>query len=240
MDVRVTELRKSYGPTRALDGVSIDLRSGSVHTVLGENGSGKSTLIKALSGVVIPDGGSVTIDGRPVRSFSPRAAQGHGVQTVFQEILVAPNRSIVENVHLGYHGYLRARDGRGEQERRTEALFTELGVPEGDVRMEAGLAPLYVQQLTVIARALVRRPRVLVLDEPTAALGLVERDALFRIVRRLRSEGVLVIFVSHRMDEVMDVSDRVTVLRSGRVVGQVERAELSPARLLGLMSPERA
>jgi ribose transport system ATP-binding protein len=238
MDVDVTDLRKSYGPTRALDGVSVTFHGGSVHTVLGENGSGKSTLIKALAGVVVPDGGSITIDGAPVRRFSPRAAQGHGVQTVFQEILTAPNRSIAENVFLGHHGYLRAKAGRDEQERRTQALFADLGAPETDVRQEAGLVPLYLQQLTVIARALLREPRVLILDEPTAALGLLERDALFTIVRRLRDQGVLVVFVSHRMDEVMDISDRVTVLRSGRVVGQVERTDLSPALLLGLMAPE--
>jgi len=238
MQVRVAELRKSYGPTRALDAVSVDFQAGSVHTILGENGSGKSTLIKALSGVVVPDAGSITVDGTPVVTFSPRAAQRHGVQTVFQEILTAPNRSLVENVYLGYHGYLRARASTAEQVQRTRDLFAELGAPETDVRSEAGLVPLYIQQLAVIARALLREPRVLILDEATAALGLLERDALFTIVRRLRGQGVLVIFVSHRMDEVLEISDRVTVLRSGRVVGNVERADLSPAVLLGLMAPE--
>jgi ribose transport system ATP-binding protein len=238
MLLTVTELRKSYGPTRALDAVSVDFQGGSVHTVLGENGSGKSTLIKSLSGVTVPDGGTIAIDGTPIRRFSPRAAQGHGVQTCFQEILVAPNRSLLENVFLGYHDVLRHRHPRAELERRARDLFAELGAPDTDVHAEAGTVPLFIQQLTVIARALVREPRILILDEPTAALGLLERNHLFDIVRRLRAGGTLVIFVSHRMDEVMEISDRVTVLRSGRVVGHVERDRLAPTLLLQMMAPE--
>ena len=238
MLLTVTDLRKSYGPTRALDAVSVTFHGGSVHTVLGENGSGKSTLIKSLSGVIVPDGGTIAIDDALIRRFSPRTAQHHGIQTCFQEILVAPNRSLLENVFLGYHGYLRHRHPRAELERRARDLFAELGVPGTDIEAEAGTVPLYIQQLTVIARALIREPRILILDEPTAALGLLERNHLFDIVRRLRAAGTLVIFVSHRMDEVMEISDRVTVLRSGKVVDHVERAGLSPALLLQLMAPE--
>jgi ribose transport system ATP-binding protein len=238
VQVRVDGLSKHYGPTRALDSVSIEFAGGTVHTVLGENGSGKSTLIKALSGVVVPDAGSIAIDGERVRRASPRAAQEHGLQTVFQEVLTAPNRSIVENVFLGYHGYLRARASRSQQLRRTRELFAELGAPDVDVTAEAGSVPLLAQQIAVIARALLREPRALILDEATAALGLVERDALFDVVRRMRSEGVLVIFVSHRMDEVMGISDRVTVLRSGRVVDHVQRDAMSPDHLLRLMAPQ--
>lgn len=236
--VRVDGLSKSYGPTQALDEVSVDFRGGSVHTVLGENGSGKSTLIKALSGVVVPDAGSIWVDDVPVRRFDPRTALDHGVVTVFQEILTAPNRSIMENVYLGYHGYLRDRVSPVEQARRTHELFAELGVPDVDIDAEAGSVPLLVQQITVIARALLREPRVLILDEGTAALGLVERDALFEVVKHLRAGGALIIFVSHRMDEVMEISDRVTVLRSGRVVDHVERDGLTAEHLLDLMAPE--
>ena len=238
LEVRVDGLSKSYGPTQALDDVAVEFRGGSVHTVLGENGSGKSTLIKALSGVVVPDAGSISIDGAPVRRFSPRASLDNGVVTVFQEILTAPNRSIMENVYLGYHGYRRDRVPRSEQERQTRELFAELGVPDVDIHAEADSVPLLLQQIAVIARALLREPRVLILDEGTAALGLVERDALFEVIGRLRSDGVLIIFVSHRMDEVMEISDRVTVLRSGRVVDHVERDGLSPEHLLDLMAPE--
>ena len=238
MRVRVDDLSKSYGPTQALDSVTVDFEGGTVHTVLGENGSGKSTLIKALSGVVVPDAGSITIGDDRLRKATPRAAQDQGIQTVFQEILVAPNRSVTENVFLGYHPYLKARASRDEMERRTRELFAELGVDDVDLRAEAGQLPLLMQQLTVIARALVREPNVLILDEATAALGLVERDALFEVVRKLRADGALVIFVSHRMDEVMEISDRVTVLRSGLVVDHVGRDDLSPALLLRLMAPE--
>jgi len=237
MRVRVDDLSKSYGPTQALDSVSVEFAGGTVHTVLGENGSGKSTLIKALSGVVVPDVGSISVADERLRKASPRTAQAHGIETVFQEVLVAPNRPVFENVYLGYHPYLRARASREQQVQRTQELFGLLGSPDTDVRAEAGELPLLLQQITVIARALLREPRVLILDEATAALGLVERDALFEVVARLRADGALVIFVSHRMDEVMEISDRVTVLRSGRVVDTVAREGLEPAYLLKLMAP---
>jgi len=238
--IRIAELSKSFGPTHALRSVSIDLEAGSVHTILGENGSGKSTLIKALSGVVAPDAGSIAIDGTEVRLASPRDAQALGIHTVFQEILTAPNRSLVDNVHLGFHPWLRRRTGPAEQVRRTRELFAALGITDVDVTAEAGEVPLFVQQVTVIARALLRDPQVLVLDEATAALGLAERRALFDVIRGLRAAGAVVVFVSHRLDEVVEVSDTITVLRSGRVVGQVGRADASAAVLLGLMAPEAA
>jgi ribose transport system ATP-binding protein len=238
--IRIAELSKSFGPTRALRSVTIDLEAGTVHTILGENGSGKSTLIKTLAGVVAPDAGTISIDGVEARLTSPRAAQALGIHTVFQEILTAPNRSLVDNVHLGFHPWLRRRTNPAEQARRTRDLFASLGVPDVDVTAEAGEVPLYVQQATVIARALLRQPRVLILDEATAALGLSERRALFDVIRALRQAGVVIVFVSHRLDEVVDISDTVTVLRSGRVVGQVDAADASAAVLLGLMAPEAA
>lgn len=238
--VRIADLSKSFGQTRALRSVSIDLHGGTVHTILGENGSGKSTLIKALSGVVTPDSGTISIDDTEVRLTSPRAAHARGIHTVFQEILTAPNRSLVENVHLGSHPWLRSHSSLGEQTRRTRELFGSLGIPKEDVTQEAGAVPLYVQQVTVIARALLREPLMLILDEPTAALGLSERQALFNVIRRLREEGVVVVFVSHRLDEVVDISDIITVLRNGSVVGQVAREEASSAVLLALLAPEAA
>ncbi len=238
--VSITELSKSFGPTRALRSVSLELQGGTVHTILGENGSGKSTLIKTLSGVVAPDSGRIAIDGGAVRLTSPRAAQARGIQTVFQEILTAPNRSIVENEHQGYHPFLRPRSDPREQERRTREILGSLGITEVDVTAEAGTEPLFIQQVTVIARALLREPRLLILDEATAALGLSERRALFDVIRGLRAAGVAVVFVSHRLDEVVEISDTVTVLRSGQVVGRVARGDATPARLLALMAPAAA
>lgn len=204
MQLLVDSLSKSFGSTQALIEASVDFAGGTVHTILGENGSGKSTLIKALSGVVVPDAGRIVVDGEDLDEHHPSAAQARGIQTVFQEVLVAPNRSVVENVFLGYHGYWRDRASAAEQEQRTRELFAKLEAPDTDITEECGRLPLLAQQLTVIARALVREPRVLVLDEATAALGLVERDALFRVIDQMREEGILVIFVSHRMDEVME------------------------------------
>lgn len=238
--VHIAQLSKSFGPTQALRSVDIDLHGGSVHTILGENGSGKSTLIKALSGVVAPDAGRIAIDATEVRLSSPRAAQALGIHTVFQEILTTPNRSLTENVHLGFHPWLRDRSSAADQARRTRELFESLGITDVDVAAEAGDVPLYVQQVTVIARALLRSPRMLILDEATAALGMGERRALFEVIRRLREDGAVIVFVSHRLDEVIEISDTITVLRSGRVVGHVPRAEATPAALLALMAPERA
>jgi len=230
-------LSKSFGPTQALVDVDVEFVGGTVHTVLGENGSGKSTLVKALSGVVVPDSGTIEIDGSIVSQFAPRIMQLRGIETVFQEVLTAPNRSIVENVYLGYHGLWRDRLSRAAQKRSSQEILELLGAPGLDVRQETGTVPLFVQQLTVIARALVREPRALILDEATAALGLAERNALFEIIRELRDRDVLVVFVSHRMDEILEISDRVTVLRNGSVVDHVDRDHLEPSVLLRLMAP---
>jgi ribose transport system ATP-binding protein len=236
--LEIAQLSKRYGETVALDGASVTFAAGSVHTIMGENGSGKSTLVKLLSGIVLPDRGEIRVDGRPFGGRSPRAFQDAGFATVFQEVLVAPDRTVADNVLLGHDGLLRRRLPRGARRttaRDALALCTPTTV---DPDAEAGHLPLATQQLVVLARALVRRPRILILDEVTAALDFTDRETVFTLIERLAREGCLVLFISHRMDEVMRLSHRITILRGGKVVETLDRADATPELLLARMAPE--
>jgi ribose transport system ATP-binding protein len=231
-------ISKRYGETIALQDVSITFDAGHVHTVLGENGSGKSTLVKLLSGVVQPNAGEIRVGGRSTRLADPDAARQQGIATVFQEVLLAPERTVLENIFMGYDGLLRRRIAlRQRRDVATRALARISRTPL-DLDARGGEVPLARQQLIVIARALIREPRILILDEVTAALDFADRDVLFDAIRTFVAGGRLVLFISHRMDEVQRLSDRVTVLRSGRAIETLEGAAITPARLLRLMIPD--
>ncbi len=238
--LEVQDLSKSYGETRALDGVSIAFESASVHAILGENGSGKSTLVKLLAGIVPPTRGRVLIDGRPLQAFTPASAQAAGIATVFQEVLIAPDRSVTDNILLGCDGlFRRAIAASRRRDEAATALARITGTPI-DLDAPAGGLPLAVRQLIVFARALVRKPHALILDEVTAALDFADREAVFRTMENFASEGGLVLFISHRMDEVMRLARRVSVLRSGILVETLNAAQTSPDELLRLMAPAAA
>jgi ribose transport system ATP-binding protein len=215
----MTAIAKSFGPTAALRGVDLDVRPGEVHALVGENGAGKSTLVKVLSGAVLADRGAMTLDGRPYVPRDPADARRQGVAMVYQELTLAPHLSVEANVMLGLEpatfGFLRT----GELRRRVVQALAVLEHPE--IRPEspvAGLSPA-AQQLVEIARALLVDVRVLVLDEPTAALSQADAQRLFALVRRLRDRGVSVIYISHFLEEVEAIADRFTVLRDGLTVG---------------------
>jgi ABC-type sugar transport system ATPase subunit len=233
----VAGLAKSFGATRALRSCAFELRAGEVHAVVGENGSGKSTLVKILSGVHRPDAGRIVLGGEAVRPRrTPRDAQDAGIVTVFQEVLVVGPQSVLANVWLGSDGLFRARVPSAEKRARAEKALGELlgAVPPLDAPVES--LSLSSRQACCIARALVRSPRVLILDESTSALDVVTRDRLFAVVRRLCAEGTAVVFISHRMDEIEELADRVTVLRSGETVATVARGEASTDQLVRLMT----
>jgi len=235
--VRVSGLSKAFGATLALRSASFELAAGQVHALVGENGSGKSTLVKILSGVHAPDAGAVEVAGiEGGAPRTPRAAQEHGVVTVFQEVLVAEARSVLDNVWLGVDGLFRARIPRREKRARAgEALAELLGAPL-DLDTPVEELSLSDRQACAIVRALLRRPRVLILDEATSALDVATRDRLFRIVGRLSREGAGVVFITHRMDEIREIGDRITVMRSGETVGVLERGAWTPRELVRLMT----
>ncbi|MFI8595355.1 sugar ABC transporter ATP-binding protein [Microbacterium sp. NPDC078428] len=207
-------LSKSFGPFTALSGVSLEVQPGQVHAIMGENGAGKSTLIKALSGLHTPSSGEIRFDGRPVRIESPTQATALGIRTVFQELHIAPNLSVAENIMLGSAPTVAGLVDRRRMRSDSREVLARLGV-DLDVDARAGRLSRSEQQLIEIARSLMGQARCLILDEPTASLGEAESRRLLDIVRRLTSEGVGVIYVSHRMHEVLEIADIVTVLRDG-------------------------
>ena len=236
----VDDLAKSFGPTKALRTCSLELRGGEVHALMGENGSGKSTLVKILAGVHRPDQGRIELAGRPVAPRDPRQAIGSGVATVFQEVQCVPGQSVLDNLWLGTDGVVRRARGAGldPEERRARAgqVLAELLGTCPDLDAPAGSLSLSERQALAIGRSLLREPKVLILDEATSALDVATRDRLFAACRGLTARGGAVLFISHRMDEVQQIADRVTVLRSGESVGTLEKEQADIATLVHLMT----
>lgn len=236
----IENVSKRYGETVALSDATIAFRAGTVHTILGENGSGKSTMVKLLSGIVQPDGGTMRFDGRPLSGTCPADFQAAGFATVFQEVLIAPDRTVTDNILLGLDGAIRRKVPRNRRRETAAAALSRIAVTEVPLDAPAGSLPLAAQQLIVLARAVVRKPRVLILDEVTAALDYADREAVFKLMRQLASEGSLLLFITHRMDEVMSLSDRISILRSGKVIKTEDCGVSTPAELLKAMAPQTA
>jgi rhamnose transport system ATP-binding protein len=209
---------KSFGSVRALEDAAIELHAGEAHGLVGENGAGKSTLVKLLAGVYRPDAGWLLLDGEELRLSGPADARAAGIAVIYQEPTLFPDLSVAENIFMGRQPLARGRriDAR-ELRRRVEGLMERLGVPLDPSRPARGLS-IADQQIVEIAKALSFQARVIVMDEPTAALSGAEVARLFSVVRALREQGAAVLFVSHRLDEVFTLCQRVTVMRDGRHV----------------------
>ncbi|MFM7101987.1 MAG: sugar ABC transporter ATP-binding protein, partial [Verrucomicrobiota bacterium] len=212
-------IAKTFGAVRALKGVSFDLRAGEVHALLGENGAGKSTLIKVITGAHRPDSGTLRLAGEELADLTPARAHRLGIACIYQQPALFPDLTIAENLALRLEppGPWRRVDGRGRAERARRCL-DRLGVDLPPAREVSGLS-MPEQQLVEIAAALGAGARVLILDEPTASLTRQEQERLFEVVRDLRRDGVGLVYISHRLEEIFALADRVTVLRDGQSVG---------------------
>jgi len=228
-------IEKRFGGVQALKGVDFDLDQGEVHALVGENGAGKSTLIKILSGAYTPDGGTLRLEGQEVHIANPRQAQALGIATIYQETSLYPDLSVLENLFMGRQpkralGQLDWVAMRAEAKR----VFAELGI---ELPLNARLGDLgkAYAQLVEIAKALSQKARILVMDEATAALTVDDVERLFQVIRGLRSQGVAIIYISHRLEEVFRVADRVTVLRDGEQVGHQQVSNINQGWLIGRM-----
>jgi rhamnose transport system ATP-binding protein len=228
-------VNKSYGAVHALRDGNIALRSGEVRALMGENGAGKSTLVKVLGGVIRRDSGEMRVDGQPVDFHSPHDARDAGIAVIYQEPTLFPDLSIAENVVMGYHplGGLKRIDRRAMHQ-RVQGLLDRLGVRLDPERPVRGLS-IADQQIVEIAKALSFDARILIMDEPTAALSGPEVERLFNVTRTLREQGAAVLFISHRLDEVFTLCDTATVMRDGAVVHDARIADMTPDEMVRRM-----
>jgi ribose transport system ATP-binding protein len=231
----VRGVTKSFPGVRALKGVDLTIYPGEVHALVGENGAGKSTLMKILAGAQRPDGGEITLYGKPVHFHTPHQARAAGIGIIYQELTIAPNLTVAGNVFLGSEetklGFLTDTSAMITH---TQEVLDRLGA-----RFKASQRAVHLsiaeQQQVEIARALFYKSRILVMDEPTTALSDRETERLFAIVKQLRSEGMAIIYISHRMAEIYELSDRLSVFRDGEFVGELTRPEFSSERIIEMM-----
>ena len=230
--LQMRHIDKVFPGVKALNGVDFTLRKGEIHALMGENGAGKSTLIKVLTGVYRMDGGEITVEGKNISIHSPQDAQNNGISTVYQEITLCPNLTVAENMFIGREdgAWIKHKD----YEKRADEILTRLNIPARSTQQLENCS-LAVQQMVAIARAVDMKCKVLILDEPTSSLDDKEVNMLFTLMRDLKSQGVGIIFVTHFLEQVYEVSDRITVLRNGELVGEYLTEDLPQVELVARM-----
>ncbi|MEM7314312.1 MAG: sugar ABC transporter ATP-binding protein, partial [Planctomycetota bacterium] len=233
--LKMQSVSKSFGRTRALRTVDLEVAPGEVLALVGENGAGKSTLMKVLSGAHQPDSGQMWLDGDSYRPRNPSDARAAGVGMIYQELSLAPHLSVMENILLGVESTTGPFVNWRLSKSRAKAALTELGLGDMDVSARVSDLSIGRQQMVEIARAIALDCRVLVLDEPTSSLTASDIEQLFALIRRLRSQGMSIIYISHFLEEVKEISDRITVLRDGESVGSADTAETTPDEIVSLM-----
>jgi ribose transport system ATP-binding protein len=232
---RMEGVSKRYGGVRALERAELSVRAGRIHAILGENGAGKSTLIKIMAGVVAPDEGLMTIDGREVRFANPAAAQAEGIACIFQELSLIPDLSVADNIVVSNPPTRFGMIDRAAQRRIAEEALARAGAEDIHPRALVKDLPLSRRQVVEIAKALVRNPRILILDEATSALTAADVAKIFAVLKRLRAEGMALLYISHRMHEIAELADECTVFRNGRNVASYEAGTKSDNDVVELM-----
>lgn len=229
-------ISKAFPGVQALDDVSLTLKKGEILCLVGENGAGKSTLMKVLTGVDKPDSGRIILDGKEIQAKSPQHAQYLGISTVYQEINLCPNLTVSENILLGYEPHKMGRiDWAKMDGLASETLQSLLGI-DIDVTKPLGSYTVAIQQMVAIARALyIASAKILILDEPTSSLDVHETEQLFKVMKKLKNDGVGIVFITHFIGQVFEISDRITVLRNGKLVGTYETASITRVGLISKM-----
>jgi ribose transport system ATP-binding protein len=230
----ITDLTKSYGGVHALTGVSLSVQKGEVHAIIGENGAGKSTLVKIVSGVVPRDGGTIVLDGQEVEFGSPREAIESGISIIHQELSMLPHLNVIENIYMGR---MESRAGVVDWSALAEKTRAALRTVEMDIDPFAIVGNLSIseRQMVEIAKAVDKQCRILIMDEPNSSLSEHESEILFRIIKKLRGEGMAIVYISHKLEEVLLISDRITALRDGSYVGTVPAADADVDALVTMM-----
>jgi ribose transport system ATP-binding protein len=236
--ISVHDLVKRYGGVVALDGMNLEAAPGTIHAVVGENGAGKSTLMKVLAGVVRPDAGRIALDGRDLAIESPRIARKLGIGIVYQELSLFPERSVLANLFVNREPVRRGLVSLAAMEEMSRDLLAQLGL-HVDLRAPVSRLSIGEQQLVELCRVLLEEPRLLILDEPNSALDERETERLFAVLRRLRARGITMLYVSHRLEEVFAIADRVSVTRNGRDVLTRDRARLTIPEVIEAMIGRR-
>jgi ribose transport system ATP-binding protein len=233
--LRMRNVSKTFAGVKALRDVELTIYPGEVHALMGENGAGKSTLMKILSGAYRPDAGAeIHIDGKPAHIDGPLAAKAHGVAIIYQELALSPNLTVAENIYLGREIHRGPAIDRAGMVAGCAGILDNLGATCGP-RTLVGDLSIAEQQMVEVARAIHARSRILVMDEPTTALSSRETQRLFQVISRLKAEGLAIIYISHRMAEVYELADRVSVLRDGGYVGTLSRHEIRPESIVRMM-----
>lgn len=237
-------LVKQYGHVQALRGADFSVHAGEVLALIGDNGAGKSTLVRILSGAARPDAGEIHLNGEPLSLHSPTDAQHHGIETVYQDLALAPDLDSSANLFLGREihrkgplGWLGVLDNDAMRA-QARAAFTELGVGLKDIRANVATLSGGQRQSVAVARSVAWAQKIVFLDEPTAALGVVQTGRVLDVVRRIRDRGIAVVLISHNMPQVIEVADRIEVLRMGRRVAQLSAAGATVSQLVGAMTGE--